>query len=277
MTSVAQPTADTRFPAPLQGKRVLILGGSSGIGFAVASGCLASGALVHIASSKQEKIDSAVKRLESIYPELATTNAISGSVCDLGTYETQDAQLRACFEAAVKATGGPLHHIAYTAGDALKHLPLAELTPADVIARGTVRFFGAISLAKLVASSGDQFLVRDNHSSIVFTGGTNSQKPAKGWFLAAAFGTGTEGLVRGLAVDLAPVRVGMVEIGAVPTELWGPLITASSTPFAEAMRKQTLTGELGATESVAEAYLYFMKDRFATGCNIRTDGGRLLV
>ncbi|KAI9027689.1 hypothetical protein DFJ74DRAFT_660169 [Hyaloraphidium curvatum] len=263
------PAADAPFPAPLRGARVLVLGGTSGIGFAVASGCLSAGALVHIASSRPEKVAAAVGRLLVVYPAAP----VSGSACDLSDLETHDAQLAAVLDAAVAATGGPLDHAVFTSGDALKHVPLADLTPADAIARGTVRFFGAISLAKAVSKGLGTTFTKSPASSIVLTGGTNSSKPSKGWFLAAAFGAGTEGLVRGLAVDLAPVRVNMVEVGAVPTELWGDLPPQT----ADAMRKQMLVGELGTPESVAEAFLYAMKDRFATGAVVRTDGGRLLV
>lgn len=38
-----------------------------------------------------------------------------------------------------------------------------------------------------------------------------------------------------------------------------------------------LVRQLGKPESVAEAYLYLMKDQFATGVVVRTDGGRLLL
>jgi NAD(P)-dependent dehydrogenase (short-subunit alcohol dehydrogenase family) len=142
-------STDTQFPNPLAGKRELVLGGTSGVGFAVASGVLASGASVHVASSQPAKVGKAVERLRGMYPELV--KKISGSTCDLGTLETQDAQLRTLLAAAVQSMAGRMDHIMFTAGDSLTLAPLADLKTEHMVAAGTVRFFGAVSLARVHA------------------------------------------------------------------------------------------------------------------------------
>lgn len=95
--------------------------------------------------------------------------------------------------------------------------------------------------------------------------------------MPASYGAGVEGIVRGLAVDLKPVRVNMVAPGAVLTEIFDPFTPEMRENILEGMKKATLTGEVGRPESVAEAYIYILKDRFITGTVITSDGGRLLA
>lgn len=92
----------------------------------------------------------------------------------------------------------------------------------------------------------------------------------------AASGSAIEGMARGLAVDLAPIRVNMVSPGAVLTEIFGTLETDNLDKMIEMFRSRTLTGEIGKPEDVAEAYLYAMKDRFLTGGFIGSNGGMML-
>lgn len=84
---------------------------------------------------------------------------------------------------------------------------------------------------------------------------------------------GKKGWQRGLAVDLAPIRVNAVSPGSVKTDLFDGL----SAEAIEGMRKATLTGRLGRPEDLAESYLYAMRDGFLTGSTIHSHGGRLLV
>ena len=92
----------------------------------------------------------------------------------------------------------------------------------------------------------------------------------------AAWGSGIQGITRGLAVDLAPIRVNMVCLGAVHTELFDDIPKERLDGVLQGFREGTLIGEVGTPENVAEAYLYPMKDQFVTGEILRSDGGRLL-
>ena len=93
----------------------------------------------------------------------------------------------------------------------------------------------------------------------------------------AAWGQGIEGIVRGLAVDLAPIRVNLVKPGAVHTELFADIPAERLEKVLEKMRKETLTGTVGRPEDVAEMYLGLMKCAFASGSMVDVDGGRLLA
>lgn len=103
-----------------------------------------------------------------------------------------------------------------------------------------------------------------------------SHRPNKGWTLIAAWGSGVEGITRGLAVDLAPTRVNMVSPGAVHTELFNDISEDKLPGVLKGFSDGTLVGEVGTPENLAEAYLYSMRDGFTTGAMISSDGGRLL-
>ena len=116
-----------------------------------------------------------------------------------------------------------------------------------------------------------EYIEKGPDSSYTLTGGFISTKPPLGWGLHAA--SGVEGMSRGLAVDLAPIRVNLVALGVIKTE------AMKSVPeqALEGLAKATTIKRLGRPEDIAEAYLYFMKDGFVTGSILHSNGGRLLV
>ena len=257
-----------KYTSKLHDARVLVLGGTSGIGFCVAEAALEHGALVCISGSKQPKLDKAVSRLQSTYPE--KTSNIYGHVCDLSQHQQLESNIESLLEAAAADT--KIDHIVFTAGDPLKVVPIAQATVESIQRSGNVRFLGPLLLAKLAP----KYLSPGPESSITLTGGTMSHKPAKSWALMAAWGSGVEGITRGLAVDLAPIRVNMVCPGAVHTELFDDIPKERLEGVLQGFRDGTLLGKVGAPENLAEAYIYSMKDHFVTGAIIQSDGGRLL-
>ncbi|GMF77700.1 hypothetical protein BDV35DRAFT_282283 [Aspergillus flavus] len=271
----------------LANTRVLIVGGTSGIGFAVARVVLEHGASIIVASSKPDKVNSAITRLKTFYPDEEHTNRIAGTVCNLADRETLEANVVNLYNFATapdtfpnaqgtQTTDGKvlLDHVVMTAGDALGLRKPTDPTfdVPYIESSGTVRFIGSLILAKHAPT----YLRQAPSSSITFTSGVLTTRPAPGWTLVAATGSAIEGMARGLAVDLAPIRVNTVSPGAVLTEIFGTLETDSLEKMIEMFRGQTLTGEIGKPEDVAEAYLYAMKDRFLTGELIGSNGGKLL-
>lgn len=116
--------SQSKYTSKLSQTRVLVLGGTSGIGFCVAEAALEHGAHVYVSSSRQPKLDATISRLQTSYPDKATH--ISGQVCDLSDPSALEANLTALLEAA--AAEGKIDHIVFTAGDALKVTPIAEAT-----------------------------------------------------------------------------------------------------------------------------------------------------
>ncbi|HEY1813697.1 MAG TPA: SDR family oxidoreductase [Kofleriaceae bacterium] len=234
----------------LEGKRVVVIGGASGIGFAVAELAREQGANIVIASSSESRVNAAVARLPGA----------TGKTVDL----RDEAGVSRFFDAL-----GAFDHLAITAGD--WSVPLftsihdLDLTRArDSL---TVRFWGAIAAVKHAARS----IARDG--SITLTGGMLAHRPAKHAPLPTAIGAAIEYLARGLAMDLAPVRVNAVSPGLVLTE--------HVLEMPEAVRQAVVAGlplPRGATPAeAAHAYVYLMLNTYATGQVLPVDGGGLLV
>lgn len=253
-----------RFLKRLCDKTVVILGGTSGIGFAVARGAVEYGARVVISSSTQGKLDKALATLKETYPE----GKVTGKICDLADPSKLDINLVQLFE----AVGRPVDHIVYTAGDNVDISTIAEITIAQIQKAQTVRYLGPVVVGKLAA----KYMTNADSSSITFTSGTASYKPLPKLGAASSIGGSLEGLTRGLAVDLAPIRVNCVLLGPVNTELFARLPAEYKDQALETFAKSTVLNRVAQPDEVAEAYLYTMKDRFCTGSTIISDGGTLI-
>lgn len=115
-----------------------------------------------------------------------------------------------------------------------------------------------------------------NESSITITTGAVSERPIPDWAVINSYATGHHGMARGLALDLAPIRVNTVSPGAVDTELWDHLPADKRSSLFEGMKAGTTTGKVAKPEDIAESFLYLMKDHNISGSVISTNGGHLL-
>lgn len=262
LSALTQPAMASTY-RKLENKHVLIIGGTSGIGLAVASACLSSGALVTISSSSPSKITTAISSLSDTYP----VSKVHGFPTDLSK-PTIESDLTALFESAQSALG-TIHHVVFTAADALSLGPLSDVTAEGIHAASHFRMVVPIIVAKVAS----RFVPKTHLSSIVLTSGSVVEKPMKGWAVVSYFAGGLVALGRALAVDLAPVRVNVVKPGVVDTGLWGE----KREEIVKAMGEKMLTGQVGRVEDVAEAYLWCLKDGNVTGGVAGSDGGSLLV
>lgn len=263
-------------PNRLQNAHVLVFGGTSGIGFAVANMALSSGASVTISGSQQPKVDEKVALLRSYYPD-RPSSSVSGYAVNLLDKENLEGSLTAMFDTITKGGTKMVDHVAFTAGD-IPALPgVKDITPEAILSGFHIRLVAAAIVAKLLGTG--TYMALTPSSSYTLTGGVAAKRPDKGRFIAAAWGASIEGLTRGLAVDLAPVRVNMVEPGAVETELWARFAGsgAEGERRREVLKGRSLTGTIGRPENVAEAYAWCMRDGFVTGAVAATSGGRLLA
>lgn len=236
----------------LEGKRVVILGGSSGIGFGVAKAAALEGAKIVIGSSQKKRVDEAVSMLPGA----------EGHVADLS---------EASAIGALFGKLGPFDHLVYTAGEGLSLGSMDKLSDEATKKRFDIRFWGAYFSAKYGAPN-----IREG-GSIVFTSGTAGRRPRPGWSLAAASCSAIEGLTRGLAVDLAPVRVNLVCPGAVVTPLWDDFPEAARKQLFESTAARLPVRHVADADEVAGAYTYLMKQTFSTGEVVVVDGGGVLV
>jgi NAD(P)-dependent dehydrogenase (short-subunit alcohol dehydrogenase family) len=241
--------------AKLDGAKVLVIGGASGVGFGVAAAALEAGAEVVIGSSQAPRVEAAAKTLGQI----AKGKGVKGQIVDV----KDEASVAAFFDAA-----GPFDHLVFTAGD-WGHMfgPTRDLDVEASKARMEVRFWGAARAAKYATRQ----IAKDG--SIALTGGMLAHRPMPGMPLVTASAHTTEGLAMGLARDLAPIRVNAVCLGLIMSEQVQTMGEATIKGF---------TANLplprgGTVEEAAEAYLYLMRATYVTGQVLRVDGGGSLV
>jgi len=237
----------------LADQRIVIIGGSSGTGLATARGAAAAGAAVTIASSDQGRLDTALAGLPGN--------------CDGVVVDTRsEADVAALF-----ARAGQLDHLVYTAGEAPAQRALKDLSLDEARALFEVRFWGAIAAVKYAAPR-----VRPG-GSIVLTSGTIGVRPVPGAALAASGAAAIEGLTRGMAVELAPIRVNAVRPGAIRTPMWNGIPEPQREALFATLAGRTLTEAIGEPDQIAAAYLFLMENGYVTGTVLTADGGSILT
>jgi NAD(P)-dependent dehydrogenase (short-subunit alcohol dehydrogenase family) len=237
----------------LQQKRVVVVGGSSGIGLAVAQLAASQGAKVVIISSNVERVQTAV---ESIGGE-AQGHAVD--VSDEGA------------GAALFAKLGAFDHLVFTAGDSLHLRDLAATDLQHARRAFELRYWAALAAVKY----GSPHIRKQG--SIVLTTGIAGQRPQKGWVIAASVCGTIEALTRALAVELAPIRVNAVSPGVVRTNLWQTMSTEEREALYENVGNSLPVGRVGEASEIAQAYLFLMQEGFCTGQTVVVDGGAVLV
>jgi NAD(P)-dependent dehydrogenase (short-subunit alcohol dehydrogenase family) len=238
---------------PLTGKRVILLGGSSGIGLATAKMAAAEGATVVIVSGNRHRVDQALKEL----PE-----GSEGYAVDLGKEEN----IRDFFSST-----GRFDHLVYSAGENLVLSPIAQTDIRQAQEFLTIRFWGAFAAVKYSAQ-----LINEG-GSIGLTSGVASFRPGAGWSMASAICGAMEGFVRAMAVELSPIRVNCVVPGVIRTPLWDSMDPLERDKLFNQVSNNSLVKRVGLPDDVAEGFLYLMKQRNGTGQSLLIDGGAVLV
>ena len=228
----------------LHNKKICIIGGSSGIGLAVAGQAHSLGARIIICSRN------AVAKHQELAEEIGT---------DIETY-----YLDATSE---KETALTLHKIGV-----IDHLVITirpEITPAPFVATDIeqakkafeAKFWGSYQLIQQAHKH------INSNGSIVMTSGIAGEKIYKNHSTMALINGATETLCRALAVELAPIRINVVSpgfVGPKPEEI-------------EQYARQFPLKRVAMPKEVAESYIYLMTSTFITGTTVVVDGGARLI
>lgn len=236
----------------LTNERVLIIGGTSGIGLGVAHAVAQRGGIPIVASRRQDSVQRALADLPA---------GARGLVLDV----TDGAALAAAAEEI-----GALEHLVYTAGDALELTPLAGATRDVVAGFLLTRFIGALDAVRLFAPK------LSPGGSITLTSGTAAQTPSFGVLPVSLCGA-MNAATTALAVELAPLRVNAVAPGVVRTPLWDTVPDTERQAMFDAAAQRLPLGRIGEVQDAAQAYVYCMAQRFGTGVVLTVDGGTVLV
>lgn len=233
------------------GQRVLVIGGSSGIGEATAEGAATAGADVTIASRSADRLAAARARLPA---------GVATAVLDV----TDDAAVQAFF------AGHPPWNSVVLAGSSTQTGPVRGLPMDSARAAMDSKFWGAYHVGRhaRIADGG----------SLTFVSGVYSQRPQPGAVLQGALNAAVEALARGLALELAPtVRVNTVSPSTTATPLWNKLGADGRAAKLAAMRQRLPLQRVADAADIAQAILFLAGNRFATGSTVLVDGGDALA
>lgn len=236
-----------------ENKRVVIVGGSSGIGLAVAEEAALQGAEVIILSSNAERVQKAVQSIGG---------KARGQALDVSDEKAVE---------SVFTNLGAFDHLVFTAGDNLHLHQLAETDLKQARRAFELRYWSALAAVKYGSPR-----IRKG-GSIVLTTGIAGQRPQSGWIIAASVCGTIEALTRALAVELAPIRVNAVSPGIVRTNLWQNMNPAEKEQLFESVGQRLPVGRVGEASDIAQAYLFLMQEAFGTGQIVVVDGGSVLV
>jgi NAD(P)-dependent dehydrogenase (short-subunit alcohol dehydrogenase family) len=240
----------------IEGAKIIIVGGSSGMGLALARRLLEEGAAVTIAGRSEDRL-AAARRALGDHPGVATI------AVDISREEEVAALFR---------NGGPVDHIVSTAADiggAYQLLPSIELAAAQRVVES--KFYGPLMLAKYGAAH------LPPSGSITYTSGVAAYRPAARGSVVAAVNAALEGLVRALAVELAPIRINAVSPGWVDTPIWSFVAGDAKQATLDAMAQRLPAGRVGRPDDIADAIRFLIGNGFTTGTILHVEGGHRLI
>jgi NAD(P)-dependent dehydrogenase (short-subunit alcohol dehydrogenase family) len=237
----------------LHGQRVVILGGTSGIGLATAKAAASRGAEVTVVSRQPASVDRALAELPP---------GSGGRAADL----TDPSLVCRLFDDL-----GDIDHLVFTAGEPLALMDVAALNLDKAKEFFALRYFSALWAVHAAAPH------LQPGGSITLTTGTAGRRPGPGWAVAASICGAVESLTRALAVELAPIRVNAVSPGVVRSPLWASMPEDSREQLYRDAAASIPAGRVGEVDDIAHAYLYCLTQPFATGSILTVDGGTVLA
>jgi len=232
----------------LAGKKVVVIGGSSGIGLAAAELAGKEGAQVVIASRNADRLKAAADKFGA--------TPIPADV-------TSDESVSALFQKC-----GPVDHVVMTAAQ-LRTGPFKTVSMDDVRATMESKFWGAWRVARSAE-------IRAGGSLTLVTGYL-SVRPRPGAAIVGAVNGALESLTRSLALELSPTRVNAVSPGTIDTPIRASMPEAARRDMLAKTAAVLPVGRVGTAEDIAQQILTFMTVGFATGSIVYVDGGALIV
>ena len=232
----------------LAGKKVIVVGGSSGIGLATAEAAKAAGAEVVIASRNAERVKAAAGKVGA--------QGISADVTD-------DQSVIDLFKAV-----GPVDHVVVSAAQ-LRSGPFKTVAMEDVRATMEGKLWGAWRVARAAD-------IRPG-GSLTLVSGFLSLRPRPNSAIVSAANGALESLTRALALEMAPIRVNCVSPGIIDTPIRAAMPEAARKEMLAKIAAGLPVGRVGEASDVARQIIAFVENGFATGAIVYLDGGGIVV
>lgn len=236
----------------MQNQKIVIIGGSSGIGLETAKQVISLGAEVVIASRSEDKLH---KAKEMLGPRAA-----------IYVLDTSDEQQVKSFFVKV----GPYDHLivsaAETSGGSFLQL---ETDQARKLFEN--KFWGQYYAAKYGASQ------LSTEGSITLFSGVVAYKPMIGSSALGAVNAAVSNLGQTLALELAPIRVNVVSPGIIDTPSRSKMPENTRNQFYDTVAHKLPVKRVGLAEDVARGVIYLIQNQFVTGTVLHVDGGHILT
>ena len=232
----------------LKGKKIVVVGGSSGIGLSTAEMAKREGADVIVASRNAARLGAVAEKLNAV--------AIPADVTD-------DYSVANLFR-----NTGPVDHVVVTAAQ-LRTGPFKTVSMDDVRATMDSKFWGAWRVARTAEFR--------RGGSLTLVSGYLSIRPRQNSAIIGAANGALESLARSLALELAPVRVNAVSPGIIDTPIRAAMPEEARRDMLAKTAAALPVGRVGKGEDVALQILSFMANGFATGSIVYLDGGALVT
>lgn len=230
------------------GQRVVVIGGTSGMGLATVRAAVACGADVVAAGRRP----------------VGRRDVITG-VRQVEVDITDEPSTRRLFEHV-----GDLDHLLVTASPGSPGPFLdQDLNEARSFMDG--KFLGSWTAARYAADH-----LRHRGSITFVTGAAAVRAPTHGSMIAAAFAA-IEALTRALAVELGPVRVNTIRPGYTDSDMWSFLSPADRDHLRRRVAAAMPVRRMGTAGDIAHAAVFLMSNPQVTGTVLEVTGGESLV
>jgi len=235
----------------LAGQTVVVLGGSSGMGFETAKQARSEGAHVVLSGRNPERVEHAAREL----------GALSSAAFDVTDFERLGRFLGDLPK--------PIDHIMVTAGGPY-YARLADIDFTKARRNVEEEFWLPLHLARLATGK-----VRPG-GTLLFIGGTGGRKPSAGPVLTT-FTAAIPALTKSLAVELAPIRVNLIAPGFVDTPLSASILGDQLDARREKLRTTLPIRRVVGPADIAALAIHLMVNTAVTGVTYDIDGGQQLI
>jgi NAD(P)-dependent dehydrogenase (short-subunit alcohol dehydrogenase family) len=238
--------------AGLNGRKIVVMGGTSGIGLAAARQLVELGASVVVTGRNEERAAAVRQQNPGIGVQIVDANS---SEALRAFYRAQGA----IDDLVLCVTGGK------GAG------PFAEISIADLHDGFEQKFFAQFQAAQLAL----RVLRKDG--SLTFVSAISARAANPGTAGLAAINGAIEAMIKPLARELRPLRVNAVSPGVVETPWWEKIPENVRKDLLQRSAAASLVGRNGSPEEAGGAIVFLVKNGFVTGTVIEVDGGLRLV
>ena len=235
----------------LNGKKAIVLGGTSGIGLAAVQQLERAGASVLAASRSEANIAAATAATGDAVTfrrvDVLDRDALSAMFADFATFDI----LVNCATGGERATG-----------------PFLQMD-LDGFEGSFRKLWGYVNSVRL----GAEHMADDG--AIVLVSGFPARKSNPGSSAIATVGNAVEGFARAIAPEIAPRRINVVSPGLIDTPMF-PMQGDQREQFFARATQNTLIPRAGTAEEVASAITFLLQNDYMTGATIDVEGGALL-